>query len=549
MRVMIKAGERIWPLDGSPVEGLDEQSVYRICLEDERADAEANQYEARAGEVLLPLVRERIAGSRVILEWEWAPDFFAGEFTVEIHHQGRRLWPGEEQHGRVTVRTPAYKLTADDYQAMMADLCRWSTGWLSPAPGRRAGATTTQRTDSRIGALEYLIQYWPRIDRLVEAVLIRPRRVLEREPITIPLHTVRTFGAEEWAGTVASPDRWTEHEGPLPAGLARLRERAGGLLPGQVAQARVRSTLDVPENRLVAALLADVRQELAAVVTELGRYGYQDSPDRASLVGLRAGRARGMLRRVSGWLRSTWLAELEPASVGLAPSVAMLKHPVYGALWRHYLQWKRAVVLEDGAGRSLPLERTHQLYEFWCFLVLARELAVALGVDPERAVAPALGRAGEAVRLQLQRDVTFELPLPGVRLTYQRRFQYGSRGLRSVSHEMRPDITLEFLDSGEVVLFDPKYRVGHAGLVDGLGAMHRYRDAIVDASGNRVVRGAFLLCPGAPVAGADGRYLEAGFQERWGLGICVMRPGEAGLGGVLELYFTRGDKDEQGAQG
>lgn len=529
MSVTIKSGERVYPLDGSPVEGLDEQSVYRICLEEERADADSEQYAAKAGEVSLPLVRSRITGSRVILEWEWTPDFFAGEFTLELTYGGMQIWPDPAESGTVAVRTPAYKLTADDYQAMMADLCRWTTGWLAPAPGRRAGAATTQRTDSRIGALEYLIRHWPQVQRLVEEVLERPRRVLEQDRITAPLHSVCIFGAQEWVGTLAAPAFWTEHEGLLPPGLTRLRERASGLLPGKVAQTRVRSTLDVPENQLVCGLLVDIRQELAVVVQELASYARGDSLERADLVARRIEQARAILRRVSGWLRSTWLAELEPASMGIAPTVAMLKHPIYGSLWRHYLQWKRAVVLEDGGGRSLPIERTHQLYEFWCFLVLARELAALAGVDPDRAVVPALDRTGESVRLRLQRDVKCDLPLPGGRLTFQRRFHFDGQGLRSVSYEMRPDITVEFIgEEGQsrVLLFDPKYRVGHDGLRDGLGAMHRYRDAIVDQQGRRVVAGAFLFCPAPPAIGSDGRYLEAAYQSRWGLGICVLRPGE-----------------------
>jgi predicted component of viral defense system (DUF524 family) len=249
-----------------------------------------------------------------------------------------------------------------------------------------------------------------------------------------------------------------------------------------------------------------------------------------------------MLKRVSGWLRQTWLAELDPASGQISATPALLKHPVYGSLWRFYLRWRRAVTLRDSADRPLGLDRTYQLYEYWCFLTVVRAVAIALGHDPDTAVGAAIGRSGATLRLALEPGKTLVLPFEpeGVTITYQRAFRYRpeGRGVTSISHMQIPDITIEW--AGGLLLFDPKYRVGHDGVLGGLGDMHRYRDALVAPDGHRAVVAGFLLCPAEPAEVSDRRYLNPEYQDRWSFGMLRLAPGagEDEVIRVLRKYLS-----------
>ncbi|MDF2627298.1 MAG: hypothetical protein K0R39_1129 [Symbiobacteriaceae bacterium] len=537
MEVTLVIDGAAYPLDAAPPGLIIEHGTYRLRLEEERSDADPDGYQAEAGDALLPLVRERAAGGRIRLEWEWTPDFFTGEFAFVIRYQGKRIYPPAGAGGRVVVAPDLRKLTADHYEAMVADLLRWTAGGQVPAPGEMRGATSRAPAESALAQLALLQRHWDAVERQVEEVLARPRRRLVQRTVEAGLHRVQTVTGRQWLAAVERPWTWAAAPVPRPGPLARARTAAGGRLPQMLPQDSAYSTLAVPENLFVVTMLADLRQGLGKAITMLA--GAAPGPTRA-VAEKRTAQARTMLKRVSSWLRETWLADLDPAPGQISPTPALLKHPVYGSLWRFYLRWRRAVALVDGADRPLTLDRTYQLYEYWCFLTVVRAVARLLGRDADAAVGGAIGQSGATLRLALELGKRLDVPFAaeGVTVSYQRAFRYhsGAGGPYSISHMQMPDITIE--GPGGLLLLDPKYRVGHEGILGGLGDMHRYRDALVTADGRRAVAAGFLLCPGEPVEPGDRRYLAPDYQERWGFGILRLAPGagEEVLGRVLGPY-------------
>jgi hypothetical protein len=112
-------------------------------------------------------------------------------------------------------------------------------------------------------------------------------------------------------------------------------------------------------------------------------------------------------------------------------------------------------------------------------------------------------RVPDAVGTFLAQGELAEIPLTTeLRLTYQRRVTpNGARdGSRTLLVEAIPDITVTRLDGTgrcvAMVVLDPKYRTG-ASLMNGVRDLHVYRDAILDAKGNRLIRGAVALAPRA----------------------------------------------------
>jgi hypothetical protein len=547
MQVTLVIGNAAYPLDAVPPGVIIEHGTYRLRLEEERPGADPDGYQAEAGEVPLNLVRERAAGGQVRLEWEWMPDFFTGEFSFVIRYQGEQIYPPAGAAGQVTVAPDLRKLTADHYEAMVADLLRWTSGGQAPAPGQMWAATSRAPAESVLAQLALLDRHWDTVERQVEEVLARPRRRLVQRTVEVELYRVQRVTGRQWQAAVERPWTWGPHApatASAPGALARAQAAARGLLPEVLLQDSAYSTLAVPENIFVVTMLADLRQGLTNAISLLA---VAPAGPQREVAERRAVRARAMLRRVSAWLRETWLAGLAPTPGQISPTPALLKHPVYGSLWRFYHRWRRAVTLLDGADRPLTLDRTYQLYEYWCFLTVVRAVASTLGGDPDAAVGAAIGHSGATLRLALVPGKRLDLPFAaaGVTVSYQREFWYGGRGVSSISHVQKPDITIEW--AGRLFLLDPKYRVGHEGILGGLGDMHRYRDALVTADGRRAVVAGFLLCPGEPVEPGDRRYLAPDYQDRWGFGILRLAPGagEDELLRVLGQHMGQGKLKEE----
>lgn len=513
-----------YPLEAVPPEVVSEYGEYRLRLEEERREPDLDGYQAEAGGVPLRLVRERAVSGQVTLEWEWTPEFFTGEFAFVIRYRGEPIYPPPGDVRRVLVRPDLRKLTGDDYEAMLADLMQWTSGWLTPAPGQAPAGSSVAPADLPLAQLALLDRHWEMVARHLEAVLERPRRRLVERWVDLPVDQVRTVTAGQWQAVLTRPTVWVESP-------------AGRRLPERLPQAMAQSTLGVPENLFVRRLLDDLRQGLLRALPLLEGYG---AGAQGAVARRQTERARFLLKRVSGWLRESWLSELEPPPGLVVPTPALLKHPVYGSLWRFYLRWRRAIALLDGGDRPVTLERTYQLYEYWCLLTVVRAVARHLGRDPDRALDGVMRRSGATVRLALAPGNRLDVPFraEGVIVSFQRSFRYEAGEPFSLSHQQIPDITVAW--SGGLLLFDPKYRVGHQGLLDGLGDMHRYRDAIVLADSRRAVAGGYLICPAEPVEAADRRYLEPAYQERWGFGICRLAPGggEDAVMRVIERYLV-----------
>ena len=80
---------------------FEEHKCYKLCLEEERGAAEPEEYSALMSEVCLAVVRCMVRGNNVCVEWEWVPDFYSGEFTLEICYRGKRIYPLDRKSTRL----------------------------------------------------------------------------------------------------------------------------------------------------------------------------------------------------------------------------------------------------------------------------------------------------------------------------------------------------------------------------------------------------------------------------------------------------------------
>ncbi|MEM8599171.1 MAG: DUF2357 domain-containing protein [Bacteroidota bacterium] len=262
--------------------------------------------------------------------------------------------------------------------------------------------------------------------------------------------------------------------------------------------ARACASLDTPEHRWLRSSLSQARSALQTL-------------HRAESMARPHARKQVHLDALSEALvRTRALLQLSPLDAALpgplpAPTLRLRR-------MRHYRDAYEAarllrLGLALGSGRlRVSLVDLAQLYEHWCFVTLAAALQRYLGAPHHGAGLAAADASG--LRLRLRQGTAHALQFgekQGVRvlLAYQPRF--GHPALLP----QRPDMLLTIEQPGHVprrIVLDAKYRRDDSAAAlrrygqpapppDALADLHRYRDAIRDAKGERMIDQALALYP------------------------------------------------------
>lgn len=453
--------------------------------------------------------------------WRWSPGFHAGAVSCELRVGARR-------HTFEVVTDPAErKLTRDDFDTMLREILEDSLALFALTPFRRGIARGEGERPPPVARLEFLRSRLEEIERVVRAIDAAPRRVLRGDTVVRPPHLARgVTGPEVLASLRSGRLLQASHPGRLPAGLK-------GRLPAQIRMRRRVSSLDLPEHRQMKACLAMWQAWLERAAIQLGRSAREDAA-----AALWARRARLMARRLGRLLQ---LSLFE--GVGEA-----LPRPVMSALWRGDARYRRFMELWRDASRGLarvfgdflqmPLARTFDLYELWCYLRLVRAAAERFGEGAELSSLFIESRDGVTLAANA---VNVSFPQAGFSLCFQKRYRefwLEADGRGSFSRPMQPDIVVDATGAGRLIVLDAKYRIG-ADLAEALSSAHMYRDAIVasDADGrvSDMVQAAYLLTPDAASPERDwrrtalpARLFHPEYRAVFRFGALTLRPG-AGL--------------------
>lgn len=405
------------------------------------------------------------------------------------------------------------KITPAAFEQLLADLetrLPASVALGLQATGGLAGVELAQPEDVTLaGELQRLRRAvrgspGPGLTRILEAIAPDPHRMLR---------PTGTWVARRRARRILGP------------GLVRSLWRADNLapdgLPGAVLDARVEHSVDVYENRLVAAYAETVAARLRALSRLTTR------PELA-------GEAAAMLAEVErARSRAAFLEQVGPLRhPPKRVTMVLLKRPPYRAALEGYraLLQSSLVRLHDERLES-PLQNLPALYELWGTLLVVEALLEAARRTGYRIVAQDLIRRlpiGLCVDvLPAGRPLAELAHEDGVRVRlHSQRSYLRSRdaALHSISFPQRPDVALEVCDAEggqRVFILDPKYKLdgeergqlsdlsdlsgpsGRPKKVD-IDKMHAYRDAIRGPNGQRTVAYAAILYPGPDVAYATG---------------------------------------------
>ena len=466
--------------------------------------------------------------------WRWQPGFHAGmvEAVLRVPGIGMRRF-------EVTTDPDLRKLTRDDFDAMVREVLEDTFALFSLSAFRKGIARQPGNRPPPLARLEFLRSKADAIVATVEAIARAPRHNLRAEDITVPAHRATRATGPEIIKSFRSGVIRTETVMPsrLPAALK-------GRLPAQVTLRLRRNSVDVPEHRQIKACLRSWSAWLDGISELLAKASAKDDPEIVTTAGTWAVRARRIARRLNNVAAAGFMNEVGEASAVLRMSSLFRNDPLYQRFYRLWQDMSLGLAALFGDFLNMPLARTFELYELWCFLRLLRAAVEEYGATGVDLTNLFLGEASGGVTIAAG---AITVPLGGDRvLCFQRQYrEYWVEDSHegSFSRTMVPDVVLAGRDLAgperRVIVLDAKYRINE-GLNDSLNSIHTYRDALVQevASGRTegIVTAAYLLTPHLPLGlktdfkstPIPGRLFHPEFREKFRFGAVTLRPGMSG---------------------
>lgn len=520
---------QVWPVpDAVPPGAVREGASYLFELRDSD--------DALAADLLIDDAPVEALRSREPrnARWRWQPGFHAGvvEAVLRVPGIGTRRF-------EVTTDPDLRKLTRDDFDAMVREVLEDTFALFSLSAFRKGIARQPGNRPPPLARLEFLRSRAEAIVATVEAIARAPRHYLRAEDITVPAHRATRATGPEIIKSFRSGVIRTETVRPsrLPAALK-------GRLPAHITLRQRRNSVDIPEHRQIKACLHSWAAWLSGIAELLAKAGSTDDPETVTTAGSWSVRARRIARRLNDVAAAGFMTEVGEGPALLRMSSLFRNDPVYQRFYRLWQDMNLGLAALFGDFLQMPLARTYELYELWCFLRLLRAAVEEYGSSGVDLSNLFLSEAGGSVTIAAG---AITVPIGGDRvLCFQRQYrEYWVEDSRegSFSRTMVPDVVLAGKDLGgperRVIVLDAKYRIND-GLNDALNSIHTYRDALVQevASGRTegIVTAAYLLTPHVPAGlqtdfkatPVPGRLFHPEYREKFRFGAVTLRPGMSG---------------------
>jgi len=466
------------------------------------------------------------------LAWRWEVRDYVGEVTVSVERDGVQLLAAEE----VIVNPNLSKLTRTQFEMMVNDITAEAVIAYSLSPATQKIDLGQRREAFNLTQLEFIRQRITALQRAVEAIARRPRRALLDETHITDLDRARAPDDRSVVWLLSRPrELLPVQTAAVPTGAQDLHQRMRGHLPARLQVSRRRVTFDVYENQLLKQFLSRLYVVLRHTRDRLA----EDQSDAALDEPIRHLAARRLRelehyrRIVYNLLDLDFLQEVSPLRQFRPVTPTLRKDPHYARFYALYRQFDRTITPFSGGVFRLSLEKTWQLYEYWCFFQVLAALRQIVRDPFEFNARSFLKRHADRVSLTLSEakvDINHR-----VRVSFQKSYPYygwykagEGAGVGTYSHEMRPDISIEIRGRDgqieQIIVLDPKYRVSGRSLNEAMDELHRYKDAIVSPDRRRLVHTALALCPSSERA--KGLYFRSDYIRTHGLGALVLRPGD-----------------------
>ncbi|NWL80420.1 hypothetical protein DM872_26570 [Pseudomonas taiwanensis] len=516
---------QVWPVPNAVPEGaIREATTYLFELRDCE--------DALAAELLIDDVPAEALRSRQpdVARWRWKPGFHAGviEAALRIPGTGTRRF-------QITTDPDLHKLTREDFDTMVREVLEDTFALFSLSAFRKGIARQSGNRPPPLARLEFLRSRTEEIVETIAAIARSPRHYLRAEEITVASHQARRATGPEIIKSFRSGVIHSEMVRPsrLPAALK-------GHLPAKIKLRHRRNSVDIPEHRQIKACLKSWASWLSGVADVLAKTSTPNDLETITAADSWAVRARHIGRRLKNAAGSGFMAEVGDGPALLHMSSLFRNDPTYHRFYRLWQDMNLGLAALFGDFLQMPLARTYELYELWCFLRLLRAAIAEYN--------PSGTNLGNLFITDATNNVTIAsgsiiVPIDAEKeLCFQRQYReywVEPSGEGSFSRTMIPDIV--FAGSGfgrsdrRVIVLDAKYRIND-GLNEALNSIHTYRDALVQKTlGGHiegVVTAAYLLTPHVPALTSDfhktpvpGRLFHPQYREKFRFGAVTLRPG------------------------
>ncbi|MBN7137633.1 hypothetical protein A7A76_23320 [Lysobacter enzymogenes] len=519
------ASWQVWPApDAIPPGEIREGASYLFELRecDEAATADLLLDDA-------PLEALRSRDLRTA-KWRWTPGFHAGVADAALRIPGAGT-----RHFTITTDPDLRKLTRDDFDAMVREILEDTFALFSLSAFRTGIARQRGNQPPPLARLEFLRSRCEELLQSVDAILRSPRHFLCAEQITLPAHQARRATGPEILRSFRTGVVRTERPGP-----SRLPQTLGGRLPAHITVRRHRNSVDIPEHRQIKACLRSWAAWLSGIAEALAKAAPSDDSEILSTAGHWAARARQMSRQLQLASGTGFMSDVGDGPAALQMSSLFRNDPVYHRFYRLWQDMNLGLAALSGDFLQMPLARTYELYELWCFLRLLR--AAVQEYSPDGITLDSLFTTDAAGGVTLQAGAISVSLGADKALCFQRQYKeywLAPDGEGSFSRTMVPDVVLTDTGLGnglrQVIVLDAKYRIND-GLNDALNSIHTYRDALVREAGTGecegIVTAAYLLTPHVPAVDTDfratpmpGRLFHPQYRDKFRFGAVTLRPG------------------------
>ena len=468
-----------------------------------------------------------------IARWRWKPSFHGGAVEAVLRIPGK-----DTRRFAITTDPDLRKLTRDNFDEMVREVLEDTFALFSLSAFRKGISHQPGSRPPPLARLEFLRSRVEEISDAITAIVRSPRNFLRAESVTVPLHRATRATGPEIIKSFRTGAIRTEIGRP-----SRLPTVFRGRMPAKITVRRRQNSVDIPEHRQIKACLKSWGAWLLSVADVLEKVDKSSDPETTTTAGNWATRTRHIARRLHDASGSGFMAEVGEGPALLHMTSLFRNDPVYLRFYRLWQDMNLGLAALFGDFLQMPLARTYDLYELWCFLRLLRAAVEEYGpVDIDLSslfVTDAMGGVTIATG-------SIIVPIGGDKvLCFQRQYKeywVEPDGEGSFSRTMVPDVVIAGTGLGcpgrSVIVLDAKYRIDNS-LNDALNSIHTYRDALVhEASSGQiegVVTAAYLLTPHVPFLMADfrstpvpGRLFHPQYRDKFRFGAVTLRPGMSG---------------------
>ncbi|SDO87384.1 hypothetical protein SAMN04487897_12527 [Paenibacillus sp. yr247] len=380
------------------------------------------------------------------------------------------------------------KMTQDQYSIMLSDILQEAALCFEDSEIATGIDANERSRELSWAQWSYLEASLPTLKSIIKRLLEQPTRMLLATELEIRRERIKTLD--------------TRTIGWLERNIGR--SPSGNVVP-EIVRGTVREdSFDTYENKVIKKQLIELRHLLKLYT----RVQHDE----------RARKAEVYADQVGYWLRDPILKQVTPYQGTIRITQIFRKHPVYRQCYQWFDRLNKLGNERIGFQYNYPLKETFVLYEIWCYMQLVKVFREK-GLLQDSTGLFKMDQNGLFLNFSEHNESVVKLA-NGMRLYYQRVYQYNSPHFYTFTQQMKPDIVIEAGD--RLYILDPKYRVP-TNLSTALGEMHKYRDGILlRSSDERAVERVFII---TPVQSDELRYFSKEFHEKYRMGAIGLTPG------------------------